>query len=181
LGDESIIEESFKERTAGEKKDQPETAVSTREPYSFAEAVEMMRFPRAEPGAKKGQQGDKRKKEIKINPEHLTLERIDLSGFKNKRFSRSGLRELLDGLQNLPCIRTVVLRENGINEDCEAEILELFTITNVKCIDLSKNAIGPRLAGMIGKKLKDEVTHIQWLDLTQNEFYSDNLSNSMIV
>ena len=74
-----------------------------------------------------------------------------------------------------------MLRENGINEDCEAEILELFTITNVKCIDLSKNAIGPRLAGMIGKKLKDEVTHIQWLDLTQNEFYSDNLSNSMIV
>ena len=98
MGDESIIEESFKERTAGEKKDQPGAAVSTREPYSFAEAVEMMRFPRAEPGAKKGQQGDKRKKEIKINPEHLTLERIDLSGFKNKRFSRSGLRELLDGL-----------------------------------------------------------------------------------
>jgi Leucine-rich repeat (LRR) protein len=88
------------------------------------------------------------------------LERIDLSGFKNKRFSRSGLRELIDGIQNLPCIRTLVLRENGINEDCEGEILEIFTITNIKCIDLSKNAIGPRLAAQIGKKLKDEVQHI---------------------
>lgn len=74
-----------------------------------------------------------------------------------------------------------MLRDNGINEECEAEVLELFSIFNVKCIDLSKNSIGPRLASMIGKKLKDEVAHIQWLDLTQNEFYSDNNSNSLIV
>lgn len=116
-----------------------------------------------------------------MNPEHMTLERIDLSGFKNKRFSRAGFRELLDGIGTLPCIRTVVLKDNGINEDCEVEVLELFNITNVKCIDLSKNAIGPRLASMIGKKLKDEVSHIQWLDLTQNEFYHDNASNSLLV
>lgn len=128
----------------------------------------MMRFPRPEPGAKgqKGGAGDKKRKDIKINPEHLTLEKIDLSGFKNRRFSRAGFRELLEGIQNLPCMRTIVLKDNGINEDCELEILELFSITNVKCIDLSKNAIGPKLASSIGKKLKDEITHIQWLDLT---------------
>jgi hypothetical protein len=74
-----------------------------------------------------------------------------------------------------------VLRENGINEDCEQEVLEIFTITNIKCIDLSKNTIGPKLAAQIGKKLKDEVSHIQWIDLTQNEFYSDSNSNSLIV
>ena len=74
-----------------------------------------------------------------------------------------------------------MLRDNGINEECEAEVLELFSIFSVKCIDLSKNSIGPRLASMIGKKLKDEVAHIQWLDLTQNEFYSDSNSNSLIV
>ena len=34
---------------------------------------------------------------------------------------------------------------------------------------------------MIGKKLKDEVTHIQWLDLTQNQFYNDNTANSTII
>lgn len=60
----------------------------------------------------------------------------------------------------LPCIRTVILRDNGINEDCECEVLELFNIINIKCIDLSKNAIGPKLASAIGKKLKDEVMHI---------------------
>lgn len=111
----------------------------------------------------------------------MALERIDLSGFRLKRFSRAGFRELLEGLSMLPCIRTVVLRDNGINEDCEAEVLELFSFTNLKCIDLSKNAIGPKLATSIGKKLKDEVTHIQWLDLTQNEFFSDNGANSLVV
>ena len=128
-----------------------------------------MRLPRIDMGG--GKKGaaislEKRKKELKISPEHLALELIDLSGFKLRRFSRSGLKDLLDGISNLPCIRTVILRDNGINEDCEVEILDLFNITNVKCIDLSKNAIGPKMASNIGKKLKDEVTHIQWLDLT---------------
>jgi Ran GTPase-activating protein (RanGAP) involved in mRNA processing and transport len=120
-----------------------------------------MRLPKPEVGGggKKGAAGNK-KKEIKLAPEHMALERIDLSGFKHRRFSRSGFRELLDGLYSLPCIRTVILRDNGINEDCETEILDLFSITSVKCIDLSKNSIGPKLAGAIGKKLKDDVSHI---------------------
>ncbi len=60
-------------------------------------------------------------------------------------------------------------------------MLDILSITNIKCIDLSKNNIGPRLAAMIGKKMKDEVSHIQWIDLTQNDFYSDNNSNSLII
>lgn len=119
-----------------------------------------MRLPKPDPAAKKGAQVDRKKKDIKISPEHLALEKIDLSGFRTKRFSRAGFKELLEGLYQLPCIRTIILRDNGINEDCEAEVLELFNITTIKCIDLSKNAIGPKLATSIGKKLKDDVTHI---------------------
>lgn len=87
------------------------------------------------------------------------LEKIDLSGFRYKRFSRSAMKELLEGLALLPCIRTVCLRDNGITDECDREILELFSITKIKCIDLSKNNM-VKLGGMIGKKLKDEVTHI---------------------
>ena len=156
LGDESIVEEAVQAKKE-EKRD----------PFSFAEAVELMRFPRqqGDPNAKKGQQ-DKKKKDIRLNPEHLTLEKIDLSSFRDKRFSRTGLRELVDGIQTLPCLRSVVLRNNGINEECEAEVLDIFSIINIKCIDLSKNSIGPRLAALIGKKMKDEISHIQWIDLT---------------
>jgi Ran GTPase-activating protein (RanGAP) involved in mRNA processing and transport len=135
---------------------------------------------------KKGAQGanapaNKKKADIKLTPDQLSLEKIDLSGFRNKRFSRSGLKELIEGISLLPCIRTVILKDNGITDDCETEILELISNPMIKCIDLSKNNIGPRLANAIGRKLKDEVAHIQWIDLTQNEFYNDNASNSAIV
>lgn len=61
----------------------------------------MMRLPRVDAlGGGKGKGGamDKKKKDIKLSPEHLALERIDLSGFKFKRFSRAGFKELLEGL-----------------------------------------------------------------------------------
>ena len=147
----------------------------------------MMKLPRASdvPG-KKGAQGanapaNKKKIDIKLTPEQLALEKIDLSGFRTKRFSRSGLKELIEGISLLPCIRTVILRDNGLGDECEAEIMELLSNNMIKCLDLSKNNIGPKLASAIGRKLKDEILHIQWIDLTQNEFYNDNASNSAIV
>ena len=87
------------------------------------------------------------------------IEKIDLSGFRLKRFSRSGMKELLEGLALLPCIRTLCLRDNGITDECDREILEIFSITKIKCVDLSKNNM-QKLGGLIGKKLKDECTHI---------------------
>ena len=108
------------------------------------------------------------------------LEKIDLSGFRYNRVSRSAFKELLEGLALLPCIRAVSLRDNGITDDYEREILELFSINKIKCIDLSKNNM-QKLGGMIGKKLKDECTHIQWLDLTQNDFFSDQVANGAII
>lgn len=85
-----------------------------------------MRLPKSEGGGKKGAPAGNKKKDIKLSPEHLALERVDLSGFRHRRFSRAGFRELLEGLSLLPCLRTVILRDNGLNEDCESEVLELF-------------------------------------------------------
>lgn len=69
------------------------------------------------------------------------------------------MKELIEGLQLLPCIRTLCLRDNGITDECDREILEIFNIPKIRCIDLSKNNM-VKLGGMIGKKLRDEVTHI---------------------
>ena len=38
-----------------------------------------------------------------------------------------------------------------------------------------------KLGSQIGKKLRDEVTHLSWIDLTQNEFLYDANANSMII
>ena len=81
----------------------------------------------------------------------------------------------------LPCIRTLCLRDNGIDDDCDREILDIFSITKIKCVDLSSNNM-QKLGMAIGKKLRDEgITHIQWLDLTQNLFYNDNQANSALI
>jgi len=72
----------------------------------------MMKLPRLDPTAKKGPGGSSssnKKKDIKYTPEQMAMETVDLSGFRNKRFSRAGLKELIDGIQMLPCIRTVIL------------------------------------------------------------------------
>ena len=65
------------------------------------------------------------------------LEKIDLSGFRHRRFSRAGMKELIEGLALLPCIRSLVLKDNGIDDECEREVLELFNIPKLRCIDLS--------------------------------------------
>ena len=87
------------------------------------------------------------------------IEKIDLSGFRHSRFSRAGMKELLEGLALLPCIRSLSLRNNGITDDFDREILEIFNIPKVKCLDLSFNNMN-KLGSMIGKKLKDECNHI---------------------
>jgi len=163
LGDDSIIGEEKKEDKSGKDR------------QTFGEAIEVLKLPKGEPPKK----GEKKKKEISVLPHHM-LEKIDLSGFRHKRFSRSALKELLEGVSLLPCIRAVSLRDNGITDDYDREVLELFSITKVKCIDLSKNNM-QKLGGMIGKKLKEECTHIQWLDLTQNDFFFDSIANGAII
>ena len=53
------------------------------------------------------------------------------------------------------------------------EILKLFDCVNVKNINLSKNAISKKMGLAIGKKLRECSGHIQWIDLTQNDFDCD--------
>ena len=67
------------------------------------------------------------------------IQTINLSGFKDRRISRSGLRELLDGIELLPCIRSLNLSNNGITDDFDKEVLALFDIPKIKAIDLSFN------------------------------------------
>jgi len=93
------------------------------------------------------------------------ITRIDLSGFKNLRFSRAGLQDLIIGIDRLPCIRSISLKNNGIADEHDREILTLLSITKIRAVDLSCNEM-TKLGGQIGRKLRDDITHIQWIDLT---------------
>lgn len=51
----------------------------------------------------------------------------------------------------------------------------------VKCVDLSRNNISEKMATAIGKLLRDGVSHVQWIDLSQNDFFADNQANSVLI
>ena len=94
------------------------------------------------------------------------IQKIDLSGFKGRMISRTGLLELVQGVEQLPCCKTINLSNCGITEEHDQEILKLFDCTNVKNIDLSKNSISKKMGLAIGKKLRECSGHIQWFDIT---------------
>jgi len=82
------------------------------------------------------------------------------------------LRELLDGIELLPCIRSLNLSNNAITDEFDKEVLALFDLSKIKAIDLSFNNM-KALGMQIAKKLRDEVVHITWLDMTMNDFDRD--------
>ena len=119
------------------------------------------------------------KKNINFLPHHLIM-KIDLSGFESQRVTRAGLRELVEGIELLPCIRSLNLSRNGLTDDCDKEILDLFSITKLRAINLSFNNL-KKLGFHIGKKMRDEITHINWIDMTMNDFDKDSSTVSMLV
>lgn len=68
-------------------------------------------------------------------------------------------------MNELPCIRSVDLSNNKMNDDYDKEILDIFNNKKITAINLSKNMF-KKLALAIGRKLKEECVHITWLDLT---------------
>lgn len=161
LGDPSLIgsakiikdEEETKLDETGEvdTSDQSRKKKPRRVDMTMMEAVEELKLPKPLPKDKK----QEKRKLINLAPE-LTIMKIDLSGFRGRGVSRSALKELVDGIDGLPCLRAVCLRNNSITDDCEREILALFDQQKVRSIDLSQNCL-KKTAAAIGKKLKDEI------------------------
>lgn len=106
------------------------------------------------------------------------ITKIDLSGFAD--ISRSGIKELLESIEQLPCLKSLSLRNNRINDEYSNEILSIFDNKSITTIDLSQNLM-KKLGMDIGKKLKDECSHVTWIDLTQNDFDYDLATVAMII
>ena len=110
-------------------------------------------------------------------PHHM-LTKIDLSGFRN--VSRSSIKELMESCELMPCLKSLSLRNNQITDDYSTEILSIFDNKSITNVDLSQNLM-KKLGNEIGRKLKDECQHIQWIDLTQNDFDNDTATVTMII
>ncbi len=79
--------------------------------------------------------------------------------------SRSSIKELLESIELMPCLKSLSLRGNRITDDYDKEILAIFDNKSITNVDLSNNLM-KKLGMDIGKKLKDECSHIIWIDLS---------------
>jgi Ran GTPase-activating protein (RanGAP) involved in mRNA processing and transport len=81
----------------------------------------------------------------------------------------------------MPCLKSINLSHNGITDEFDREILELFDNSQITNLDLSNNKM-KRLGHSIGKKLKEgNCVHIKWIDLTQNDFTLESIPTGLIV
>ncbi len=67
-----------------------------------------------------------RKKEVTTdfdvnNKKHMS-EKIELSGFRGKNFTRAGFREFLEGIEDMRCLSTLILKNNGIDDEYIEEL-----------------------------------------------------------
>lgn len=112
---------------------------------TFLQAMTALNLPQRKVDSKKSQQqsgqgqkdpkqGGQKNKAVSTNFDpnnkfHM-IEKIDLSNFASKvyflskinqkKFSRAGFRELLDSIADMRCLHTIILRNNGIDDNyCE--------------------------------------------------------------
>ena len=105
-------------------------------------------------------------KDIRKPPPELRsyfLESIDLSAFENKGFSKGGLQELLKGLECLISLRKLLLKKNGITDECSLEIAELIKNKKVQYLNLSCNKLGKASGQAIGQALTS-TSHLIWFE-----------------
>jgi len=98
---------------------------------------------------------------------------IDLSNYRGKSFNAVTLKSFLDSIPDMRCLNSLILQNNGINDQYIDEIESIFFNINIKKIDLSRNEIGKQGGTFIGNMMKQVINHIEWMDLSRNCFHTN--------
>jgi len=70
------------------------------------------------------------------------IEVVELSGFQGRGVTRAALKELIEGINLMPNVKMLKLKNNGLTDDFVEEIEQSFEMEKLKSIDLScKNFI----------------------------------------
>jgi hypothetical protein len=146
------------------------------EHITFLQAVYKLNLPQRNDGTGKGKKDKQKnfgmpsKKQSMtsfdpMNPFHM-VQVLDLSNFRNRGFCTSAFKELLDSISEMRCLNKLILANNGIGPDQVTQLGQLFMNTHITHLDLSSNDLDKTCASFISDLLKEEVSHFQWLKLT---------------
>lgn len=67
------------------------------------------------------------------NPNHM-VQTINLSNHRGQ-FSRAAFREMIECTQDMRCLSTLILRNNGIDDECLEELDMIFENPTITRID----------------------------------------------
>ena len=83
----------------------------------------------------------------------------------SQEFNKETLKSLLVSAKLLPKLAGIELAANGLNDTFASEIDELFSVRNLKRIDLSRNDLGPQSALKISNGLRGEaMLNLEYLE-----------------
>ena len=95
------------------------------------------------------------------------IEVVELSGFNGRGVTRAALKELIEGINLLPNVKMLKLKNNGLTDDFVEEVEQIFDMEKLRSIDLSANNF-VKVGDVIGQKMKEKIKHVQFLDMTLN-------------
>jgi Leucine Rich repeat len=78
--------------------------------------------------------------------------------------NKASLKELIEGIKYIQCLRILDLSFCNLNDELEEEIAEIFSIEKLEFINLKSNHLSKKSAITIGKKLKEFKNHIGFLE-----------------
>lgn len=153
--------------------DKMEIVVSEDSQLTFLQAVHSFNLPRPAMIAlqyKKRRGGTNPKAKNPLGSklkDYEKIEVVELSGFQGRGVTRAALKELIEGINLMPNVKMLKLKNNGLTDDFVEEIEQIFEMEKLKSIDLSCNNF-IKVGDVIGQKMKEKIKHIQFLDMTLN-------------
>lgn len=70
----------------------------------------------------------------------------------------------MESISDMRCLSTIVLQNNGINEIYQEELEALLLNKRLVNLDLSRNNIDKTCITKLAKILKENVTHLEWIE-----------------
>jgi hypothetical protein len=92
------------------------------------------------------------------NPYHM-VQRIDLSSYRHREFSRAAFREFIESIGDMRCLSTLILKNNGIDDNYLNELELILGNSRITRLNLSQNDIGKKGVQLIARLLKESTHH----------------------
>jgi hypothetical protein len=116
-------------------------------------------------------------KSKKTKDSKFLIYHLDLSEYSNKGINLYLFKTVMDGIKMFKSVEDINLKKNNLDDSYADHICELFTIENMKRIDISFNNFTKVSAKKFSNALKNS-TKLEYLDMAYNPFSLDEISCS---